>query len=128
MATQPLTVSDIFEDARAVQSGAVEQLEAGDTRDAAEKAWCATRRATEALLFARTGQHYEFASAITRQLRELAQREAAVGRLREHYSKAAHLLHGECFYSNNCEPLDDTARLIHETADYITDAEILARG
>ena len=127
MATQPLTVSDIFEDAKSVQAGALERLAAGDLRDAAEKSWCATRRATEALLFARTGQHYEFASAITRELRGLSQRDAAVWRLREHYSKAAHLLHGECFYANNCEPTDDTAHLIHETAGYIIDAEFLAR-
>ena len=48
-------VDEIFADARRMQTQAVERLEAGDLRDAAEKAWCATKRATDALILARTG-------------------------------------------------------------------------
>ena len=33
-------VDEIFADARSMQAAAVERLEAGDIRDAAEKAWC----------------------------------------------------------------------------------------
>ena len=39
-----------------MHSQAVERLEQGDIRDAAEKSWCATERATDALLLARTGE------------------------------------------------------------------------
>ena len=41
-------VNEIFEDARQLQVKAEELLAQGDFRDAAEKAWCTTRRATEA--------------------------------------------------------------------------------
>ena len=46
----------IFADARRMHSSALNRMVAGDIRDAAEKAWCATFRATEALVLARTGQ------------------------------------------------------------------------
>ena len=49
-------IDEIFADARRMHSQAVERLEQGDIRDAAEKAWCATKRATDALLLARTGE------------------------------------------------------------------------
>ena len=42
-------VPAIFADARAVHADALRMLESGDIRDAAEKAWCATKRATDAL-------------------------------------------------------------------------------
>ena len=48
-------VDEIFTDARSMQAAAVERLEAGDIRDAAEKAWCAAKRATDALP---TGPHW----------------------------------------------------------------------
>jgi len=47
-------VTAIFDDARGVHADALRLLEAGDVRDAAEKAWCATKRATDALILART--------------------------------------------------------------------------
>ncbi len=49
-------VSAIFSDARAVHADALRLLEAGDVRDAAEKAWCAAKRATDALILARTDE------------------------------------------------------------------------
>ena len=49
------TVRTIFEDTRALQPAAVERLDQGDIRDAAEKAGGATQRATDALVLARTG-------------------------------------------------------------------------
>ena len=36
------------------------------------------------------------------------------------------VLHGSCFYDGDCEPEDELARDIRETADYILDAERLA--
>ena len=49
-------VDEIFADARLMHAQAVEQLERGDIRDAAEKAWCATKRATDALILAIMGE------------------------------------------------------------------------
>ena len=46
---------EIFDDARFLQGSAMERLAAGDVRDAADKAWCATKRATDALILARMG-------------------------------------------------------------------------
>ena len=43
-------VSVIFADARQVHAEALERLTQGDIRDAAEKAWLATLRATNALI------------------------------------------------------------------------------
>ena len=44
------TPQEIFADAKAVQASALERVAAGDICDGAKKAWCATKRATEALL------------------------------------------------------------------------------
>ena len=47
-------VREIFADARALQADALEMLAQGRVRNAAEKAWGATKRATNALMLART--------------------------------------------------------------------------
>ena len=49
-------VDELFADARNVHAQAIERLQNGDIRDAAEKAWCSTKRATDALILARTGE------------------------------------------------------------------------
>ena len=49
------TVKGIFADAKFVHFEALKRLEAGDIREASEKAWCATKRATDALLLKHTG-------------------------------------------------------------------------
>ncbi len=56
MTTVEANAARIFEDARRMGDAAVAQMAGGDVRDAAEKAWCATMRATEALILARTGE------------------------------------------------------------------------
>ena len=127
MATANLTAQEILDDARFMHAKSLECLEAGDLRDAAEKAWQSTRRAAEALILARTGNHYENTPSITRELRALARHEAAVQRLRERYSTAIHLLHGDCFDAGLCDPSEHTGQLIRETADFITAAETLAQ-
>lgn len=58
-------VPAIFADARAVHADALQLLEAGDIRNAAEKAWCATKRATDALILARTGTEPAISSETT---------------------------------------------------------------
>ena len=54
VATDPAAM--IFQDAHEVHDSALQKLSEGDIRDAAEKAWCATKRATDALILALTGE------------------------------------------------------------------------
>ncbi len=119
-------VTAIFADARTVHADALRLLEAGDIRDAAEKAWCATKRATDALILARTDEAPQFSSDTSRGLLRLAEADAAVNPLiGRYYSRQGHL-HGECFYHGICEPVAEVERRIRQTADYITDAERLS--
>ena len=118
-------VREIFADAHAMYESAMERWVAGDVRDAAEKAWCATKRATDALILARTGELPETTGMTSTQLRLLGDRERAIENLvGRYYTRIGHL-HGECFYEGKCAS-PDTERRIRETIDYITDAEALA--
>ncbi len=119
-------VSAIFADARAVHADALRLLAQGDIRDAAEKAWCATKRATDALILAQTGVEPEQSPDTTRGLVALAATDRAANSLvRRYFSRQGHL-HGACFYLGACEPLDEVERRIRETADYVDDAAKLA--
>ncbi len=115
-----------FVDARVMQAMALERLKASDIRDAAEKAWCATKRATDGLIIARTGEEPDKSPDTTRMLRQLSLEDPQVNELRHIYSTARDELHGDCFYSGLCDPLEDTLRLIRGTSDYIDEAERLA--
>ena len=119
-------VSAIFADARAVHADALRLLAAGDIRDAAEKAWCATKRATDALILARTGVEPQISSDTTRGIAALAGEERDAESLRRRYFSRQSELHGACFYLGVCEPADEVERRIRQTADYIHDAENLA--
>jgi len=119
-------VSTIFADARSLHADALRLLEADDIRDAAEKAWCATKHATDALILARTDEKPQFSSDTSRGLLMLAKADGAVNSLvGRYYSRQGHL-HGECFYHGICEPVTEVERRIRQTADYINDAEQLA--
>ena len=127
MTTIEANAARIFADARLMSDAALERMAAGDVRDAAEKAWCATVRATEALVLARTGQEPETSTAAGRRLRALVEEDRSLEglALRYHYRQVT--LHGECFYHDYCQPVV-VERLIGETSDYIRDAERLAQG
>ncbi len=120
-------VAAIFADARGLHADALRLLAAGDVRDSAEKAWCATKRATDALILARTGAEPEFSPDTTRGLVRLAAADNAINSLLvgRYYSRQGHL-HGTCFYLGACEPAPEVERRIRQTADYITDAARLA--
>ncbi len=119
-------VHSIFADARAVHADALRMLEAGDVRDAAEKAWCATKRATDALILARTGEEPEISSDRSRGIGRLATDDYAVLPLHKRYHITLAYLHGTCFSLGVCEPIDEVECRIRQTADYINDAERLA--
>lgn len=119
-------IVELFADARQVHDQAVERLEAGDIRDAAEKAWRATKRATDALILARTGEEPVTTARTTDELDALAHRDPEARTLLGRYYSRLGQLHGACFYDGRCNP--QTERRIRETAAYIADAGILSRA
>jgi hypothetical protein len=119
-------VNGIFADARAMYESSLERLAEGDIRDAAEKAWCATLRATNALLLARTGEEPEKTPETSGRLDQLARREPGARTLVGRYYSRQQRLHGDCFYSGIMEYPEEIERRIRETFDYISDAETLA--
>ena len=119
-------VEEIVADARLLQDSAVQKFEEGDIRDAAEKAWCAAKRAADALILARTGFEPEATHQTSRELGRLATANPSVKSLLSRYYSRQSALHGNCFYLGNCEPIDETKRRIRETLDSIEDAESLA--
>ena len=125
MTTVEANAVRIFADARLMRDAALERMAAGDIRDAAEKAWCATVRATEALVLVRTGEEPGTSSAASRRLKALSVIDQPLRDLARSYLERQDVLHGECFYHDYCQPVV-TERLIRETSDYISDAERLA--
>ena len=126
MTTAATDATSVFADARRMHESALERMAAGDIRDAAETAWCAAKRATDALILARTGEEPRRSTDTGAGLREIARRDAGARSLRARYYERQGALHGECFYIGLCEPLEETELLIRETADYIEDAWQLA--
>ena len=127
MTTTETSPASIFADARRMHSSALEFMASGDRRDAAEKAWCATVRATEALVLACTGEHPSTSTAAGRRLRVISRTDPALRELRRSYIERQTILHGECFYHDDCEP-DETAEMIRETSDFIRAAEALVEA
>ncbi|MDE2787661.1 MAG: hypothetical protein OXL37_13495 [Chloroflexota bacterium] len=119
-------VDEIFEDARWMHSQAVERLEQNDIRDAAEKAWCATKRATDALILALMGEEPGPTGFTSNCLDDLVESGRAPDSLQGRYYSRLSQLHGACFYTGACNR--HTERRIRETDAYITDAEALANG
>lgn len=117
-------LQEIFDDAKLMHREALERLAVGDIRDAAEKAWCATKRATDALILARTGEEPRTTARTTNELDSLANRDSNVKPLVGRYYSRISQLHGSCFQVGHCN--DQTERRIRETAIYIEDAERLA--
>ena len=126
MTTVAVDPAGVFADADRMHEAALERMAAGDIRDAAEKAWCASKRATDALILARTGEEPPNSPDTTRELLRLVEADPAVRGLRGRYFERQSFLHGDCFYTGLCEPIEATERLILETADYIRDARRLA--
>ena len=118
-------VNAIFQDSRALFADALEELDRGKLRNAAEKASGATKRATDALILARTGDEPRTVGQTTRGLRLLSRQDNRVSPLVRLFESRAHFLHGTCFYDGMCEPPEDVGDEVRETEDYIRDAESL---
>lgn len=119
-------VSYLFADAQSLYGDALDMLDQGRTRNAAEKAWGATKRATDALILARTGDEPRSAGYARRALLRLGSASPACKTFHGEYSIRSELLHGNCFYDGNCEPTAEMAALIRATDAYIRDAQALA--
>ena len=119
-------VREIFADAYSMYDSAIERWAAGDVRDAAEKAWCATLRATNALILARTDDEPEITTETARRLDRLARQDERARSLVGRYYSRQVRLHGDCFYLGILSDVDEIERRIRETIDYIRDAEVLA--
>ncbi len=89
-------------------------------------AWCATKRATDALLLARTGEPPGPTGLTSDGLDDLVSSDQAAASLQGRYYSRLSQLRGACFYAGACN--QHTEHRIKETADYIADAEILAAG
>lgn len=118
----------VFEDAERMQEAALDRMAAGDIRDAAEKSWCAAKRAIDALVLARTGSLPPKSPDTTRALQSMAAAAPAFRSLRARCFERQASLHGNCFYTGWCEPVEDIELLIRETADFIHDARWLAEA
>ena len=119
-------VSALFADARGLYGDALEMLDQGRLRNAADKAWCATKRATDALILSRTGNEPRTSGQTMRLLRQLRGRDPSLEPLRLRYGQRQSFFHGACFYDGVVEPEEDIIRDVRETVDYIQDAEAMA--
>ena len=119
------TAAALMQDAREAQATAERLLDAGDWRDAAEKAWLATRNATSALVLEVTGVNNSGSTGIEAGLRRLSrQRGGEWARLREEYKQVVHYLHADAFYRGKYR--NDIGARVRGVADYIRRAEELA--
>ena len=67
----------LFSDARTLYDGALEMLAQGKLRNAAEKVWGATKRATDALVLAREGEEPQSGGQARRALLRLSAQDPA---------------------------------------------------
>jgi hypothetical protein len=115
----------IFSDARSLYDDALEMLAMGKRRNAAEKAWGATKRASDALILARTGTEPRTTGQTRQGLGRLRRQDPDIKGLMEKYALRQTYLHGGCFYDNDCDG-DAIPDIIRETIDYIRETERLA--
>ena len=104
MTTKTNRIEEIFRDARKLQADALEMLDQGKIRNGTEKAWGATKRATDALVLAREGEELQSAGQARRALVRLSPGDHVMGTLQGEYHFRARMLHIDCFYWGNCAP------------------------
>ena len=119
-------VNFLFADARSLYDDALKMLDQEKIRNAAEKSWGATKRATDALVLAREGEEPQSGGQARRALLRLSGQDPAFDAFQGQYNTRSALLHGNCFYDGNCEPEREMADLIRATTTYIQTAEELA--
>ena len=116
---------DLIVDARAVHNAAMARLEVGDWRDAAEKAWCAARNATEAAVLEIYGVDSSRSTNIDAGIRALARERGGEWlELRRDYTEVVYHLHIKAFYDGVWH--DDVPDLIRGVANYVDQIARLA--
>ena len=117
----------LMQDAKSMQSAALERLAENDWRDAAEKTWCAARNATKALVLEVDEAEGQRSTKIEVAMRNIARRRGGEWiRLRSLYSDIVHYLHAEAFYEGAYT--DDVPEYIHEGSEFIALAERLGQS
>ena len=116
----------LIADAWSLHEDAQEMLVQGRLRNAAEKAWGATKRATDAVILERTGREPGTSGITYRGIRGLRHQNPDLESLANRYSQRMQDLHGSVFYDGILDPQEPIVRDINATADYIRDAERLA--
>jgi len=122
-------VGKLIEDAEDLLNKAIEEVDV-NIRDAAEKAWGATVRTTDALILNRRGFVPTGPTAMPdrrRALHEIYGKEPLIRerKILDRFYTREWMLHGSCFYEGVCEPVDEVKRRIVETRDYIEDVKKL---
>ena len=114
-------VNYLLKDAHVLLLKALEELERGEIRNAAEKAWAATLRASNALILAKTQEEPEKTPVTSKKLGELAELDGEIRKLHiiDRYYTRQGSLHGKCFYLGLCEPKEAIEKRIRETEGYI---------
>ena len=113
-----ITAEALMRDARAMQEEALGRLEAGDWRDASEKAWCAARNATQAVVLEIYGLDSPRSTNIDSGIRALArERGGEWVEMRKDYTEVVYHLHIEAFYGGVYH--DDIPDLVRGVSDYI---------
>ena len=121
---QPATAQELFSDAWEQYQFAEERLAAGDRRDACGKAWNATRSATRAAGLAH-GADVNTSSQISGWMRRIGVEMPDFHPLAREFGYRARYLHQEVCYDGRIDN-PDIPVMIHETADFIRQAERLA--
>lgn len=114
----------LMKDAEDMIAKAIKEMEV-DVRNAAEKAWAATVRATDALVLAKTGTKPKVMSERRRKLGELILKEPGIdeAKIWDRFHSRSDVLHGSCFYEGICEPRELIKKKIVETRGYIEDVK-----
>ena len=105
-------------DAEQMASDAEKEIEI-NLRNAAEKAWGAVARATDALLLKYTREEPD-PRLRTDRFRDLVEKNPELLALNDTYHAKMALLHGDCFYLNKCPP-EATIKRIIRAKDYIAE-------
>ena len=123
-ASDQSTAQELFRDAWQQYESAEERLAASDVRDACGKAWNATRSATRAAGLAH-GADVNTSSQISGWIRNAGARDPDFRQLALEFGYRARYLHQEVCYDGRIDR-EDIPVMIHETADFIRQAERLA--
>lgn len=121
-------VEELIRDAEDLLRKAIDEIPV-NLRNAAEKAWAATVRSSDALVLAKTGIKPTMPFERRRELEAICLKEPEAEKVKicDRYGSRETYLHGMCFYEGKCEPPEAVERRIRETRDLIEDIKRLIK-